>query len=506
MINEELKLEIKKLCNTFQEASISDAVDIAEHVGYFMLIRILDKEDAAKEKESLIFGTEYKSIFRKKEKYLKIENHLRWSKLKDSNIDDTYKALSSDINEFINDISNEQEYSYLKSISGISIRINKENIGSFTTIINQIDSLLNKYERNQGEIFEYLVTKIQPIKEEGRFVTPRHIVDMIVQLMDPKIEDIIMDPACGTGGFLVHSSEYIRKNYEKELHKRDNKEHFKSKMFNGLDSSSELARISNINMILHGIDGANIKCVNSLSDKNLDREKYTMIMTNVPFNGAFDKENVAGDVLKVIKDNSKIEGLFTALNINMLKVGGRCACIVPDGFVSSTKVFPRVRKKLVEEHKVEAVISIPAGVFKTKNKSGKESGVKSSIIIFTKTGCGGTNKVWFYDMEADGYSLDVKREKIEKNDIPDIINRFKNLDKELDRERTDKSFIVDLDEIKNKVVDYKGKSYYSLSITNYKVNVYEEVEYEDPRVMIKTIEILENEIYKNIQEIKALIK
>ena len=180
MLNEELKLEIEKLCNTFQEAFISDAVDMVEHVGYFMLIRKLDKEDAVKEKESLILGIEYKSVFRKKEKYLKIENRLRWSKLKDSNIDDTYKALSSDINEFINDISNEQQYSYLKSISGISIRINKENIGSFTKIINELDSLLNKYERSQGEIFEYLVTKIQPIKKEGRFVTPRHIVDMIV--------------------------------------------------------------------------------------------------------------------------------------------------------------------------------------------------------------------------------------------------------------------------------------------------------------------------------------
>ena len=499
LINEELKLEIEKLCNTFQDASISDAVDIAEHVGYFMLIRKLDKEDAAKEKENLILGIGYKSIFNKKEKYL------RWSNLKDSNIDDTYKALSTDINKFIDDISNEQQYSYLKSISGISIRINKENIGLFTKIINELESLLNKYERSQGEIFEYLVTKIQPIKEEGRFVTPRHIVDMIVQLMDPKIEDVIMDPACGTGGFLVHSSEYIRKNYENELHKRDNREYFKSKMFNGLDSSSELARISNINMILHGIDGANIKCVNSLSDKNLDREKYTMIMTNMPFNGALDKENVAGDVLKVIKDNSKIEGLFTALGIKMLKLGGRCACIVPDGFVSSTKVFPRVRKKLVEEHKVEAVISIPAGVFKTKNKSGKESGVKASIIIFTKTGCGGTDKVWFYDMEADGYSLDGKREKIEENDIPDIINRFKNLEKEEGRKRTEKSFLVEIDDIKDTVVDDKGKQYYSLAVQDYKMHVYEEIKYEDPEIIIDRIDKLEYEIVNGINEIKKLI-
>lgn len=505
MLNEELKLEIEKLCNTFQEAFISDAVDMVEHVGYFMLIRKLDKEDAVKEKESLILGIEYKSVFRKKEKYLKIENRLRWSKLKDSNIDDTYKALSSDINEFINDISNEQQYSYLKSISGISIRINKENIGSFTKIINELDSLLNKYERSQGEIFEYLVTKIQPIKKEGRFVTPRHIVDMIVQLMDPKMEDIIMDPACGTGGFLVHSIEYIRKKYENEFHKKENKEHFQEKMFSGLDSSSELARISNINMILHRINGTNIKCVNSLSDKNTDREKYTMIMTNMPFNGALDKDNVAGDVLKVIKDNSKIEGLFTALGIKMLKLGGRCACIVPDGFVSSTQVFPRVREELVEKHKVEAVISIPAGVFRTKNKSGKESGVKASIIIFTKTGCGGTDKVWFYDMEADGYSLDGKRDKVEANDIPDIINRFKNLDKEVERKRTEKSFLVDVYDIRNTVIDDNGKKYYSLSIQDYKIKIYEDIEYEEPKTIIDKIDRLNNEIDIITKDLKYMI-
>ena len=277
-------------------------------------------------------------------------------------------------------------------------------------------------------------------------------------------------------------------------------------MFNGLDSSSELARISNINMILHGIDGANIKCVNSLSDKNTDREKYTMIMTNMPFNGALDKDNVAGDVSKVIKGNSKIEGLFTALNINMLKVGGRCACIVPDGFVSSTQVFPRVRAELVEKHKVEAVISIPAGVFRTKNKSGKESGVKASIIIFTKTGCGGTDKVWFYDMEADGYSLDGKRDKVEANDIPDIINRFKNLDEEEGRNRTEKSFLVDIDDIRDTVVDDRGKQYYSLAVQDYKMKIYEDIEYEDPKVMINRIDRLETEIYNSIKEIKTILE
>ena len=499
MINEELKLEIEKLCDTFKEASISDAIDIAEHVGYFMLIRKLDKEDAIKEKECVILGETHKSIFDGKEQYL------RWSKLKNSNETDVYDALSGKINTFISEISIQEQYSYLENIKDISLRINKENIGSFTKIIDKLDSLLSNHERSIGDMFEYLSTKIPPIKENGRFITPRHIVDMIVQLMDPKLEDIIMDPACGTGGFLVYSSDYIKKNYENELHKKDNKEHFQNNMFNGLDSSSELVKIANINMIVHGINHSNIKCVNSLSDNNLDRDKYSLIMTNMPFNGVLDKDEVSGDILKVVKNNSKIEGLFTALNIKMLKLGGRCACIVPDGFVYSTKSFPNVREELVENHKLEAVISIPDGVFKTKNKSGKESGVKASIIIFTKTGCGGTDKVWFYDMEADGYSLDGKRDKIEDNDIPDIIHRFKNLDKEVDRDRTEKSFIVDVDDIRNTAVDDKGKKHYSLSIKDYKMKIYEEIEYEDPKIMIDRIETLECEISKGISELKWFI-
>lgn len=498
MINEKLRIDVEKLCDTFKEATISDPVDIAEHVGYFMIIRNLDKEDTAKEKENLALGIDHKSIFEGK------GEDLRWSKLKNSNQYDTYELLSDKINNFIDKTSKKEQYSYLKYIKDIKLNISKENIGVFTLIISQIDSLLNKYKRSQGDIFECLTTKIQPIKEEGRFVTPRHIVDMIIQLMDPKIEDIIMDPSCGTGGFLVYSSDYIRKNYEKELHKSCNKEHFQNEMFNGLDSSSELARISNINMILHGISGANIKCINSLSCKNSDRDIYTMIVNNMPFNGALNKDEVSGDISKTIEKNSKIEGLFTVLNIKMLKVGGRCACIVPDGFVYSTKSFTNVRKELVEKHKLEAVISIPSGVFRTKNKSGKESCVKASIIIFTKTGCGGTEKVWFYDMEADGYSLDGKRDKIEDNDIPDIIQRFKNLDKEIYRDRVEKSFLVDIENIR-RTIDDKEKQIYSLYIQDFKETVYEKIEYEDPKVLIEKIQSLNKEIGGNIEDLKNMI-
>jgi type I restriction enzyme M protein len=499
LLKEEIKIEVEKLCNTFKEATISDAIDIVEHVAYFIFLRKLDKEDARKEKESLVFHIDYDGVFKDGKEFL------RWSRVKNSNGNDIYELMTSKIRVFINDISNVDEYRYLRYIKDITLNINQDNIASFTKIIERIDKLLNNYEGMESQIYEYLVKKIPPIKEDGRFITPRHIIDMIIQLMEPKIDDTIMDAACGTGGFLVASSNYIKNNYESELHEKNNRNHFQSDLFNGLDSSTELSRIANINMILHGIDNGNIKCVNSLSESNSDRDKYTLIMSNIPFSGAIDKDEVSGDLAKIMKKSVNTQGLFTILNLQMLKLGGRCACIVPEGVVSSVQVFPNIREELVEKHKLEAVISMPSGMFKTNNKSGKESGAKASLLIFTKTGSGGTDKVWFYDMEADGYSLDDKRNKIEANDIPDIIHRFKNLDKEIDRERIEKSFLVDVEDIRQKTINNKGKKNYSLSIQEYKQNIYEELKYEDPKVMINNIEVLNKEIDIIIKEIKNMI-
>lgn len=245
-------------------------------------------------------------------------------------------------------------------------------------------------------------------------------------------------------------------------------------------------------MMLHGVDNPNIEYKDSLSEANTDKEKYTLVLANPPFKGSLDYEAVSSDLLKVTK-TKKTELLFLALFLRILKPGGRCASIVPDGVLfGSTAGHKAIRKEIVENHKLEAIISMPSGVFKPY------AGVSTAIMIFTKTGTGGTDKVWFYDMKADGYSLDDKRNPIEDNDITDIIERFNNLDKEVERKRTEQSFFVDVKEIRD--------NDYDLSINKYKEVEYEEVEYEAPRVILERIKKLEQEITDGIEELERMIE
>ena len=252
-----------------------------------------------------------------------------------------------------------------------------------------------------------------------------------------------------------------------------------------------MLRIGAMNMMTHGVESPFIEYRDSLSDQNLDKDKYSMILANPPFKGSLDADSVSADLLKVA-NTKKTELLFLALFIRMLKIGGRCACIVPDGVLfGSSNAHKQIRKTLIEDNRLEAVISMPSGVFKPY------AGVSTGILIFTKTGHGGTDKVWFYDMKADGYSLDDKRTQVKENDIPDIIERFKHLDNEIDRKRTEQSFFVDKEEI--------VKNDYDLSINKYKEVVYEKVEYPPTSEILAEIESLNNEINKNIAELKVLL-
>ena len=315
---------------------------------------------------------------------------------------------------------------------------------------------------------------------------------MMVELMNPQPNDIICDPACGTGGFLVGASDYLQKNYRNDiLMNKENREHYMNHMFHGFDMDRTMLRIGAMNMMTHGVESPFIEYRDSLSDQNLDKDKYSMILANPPFKGSLDADSVSADLLKVT-NTKKTELLFLALFIRMLKIGGRCACIVPDGVLfGSSNAHKQIRKTLIEDNRLEAVISMPSGVFKPY------AGVSTGILIFTKTGHGGTDKVWFYDMKADGYSLDDKRTQVKENDIPDIIERFKHLENEIDRKRTEQSFFVDKEEI--------VKNDYDLSINKYKEVVYEKVEYPPTSEILAEIESLNNEINKNIAELKVLL-
>lgn len=314
---------------------------------------------------------------------------------------------------------------------------------------------------------------------------------MIVELMKPTPEDTIIDPAMGSAGFLVSASEYLRKNHNDLFLVQGLKEHFHNTMFYGNDMDTTMLRIGAMNMMLHGVDAPNIEYRDSLSEDNKDAEKYTLVLANPPFTGSLDYESVSNDLLKIAK-TKKTELLFLSLFLRILKPGGRAAVIVPDGVLfGSSNAHKAIRKEIIDNNKLEAIISMPSGVFKPY------AGVSTGIMIFTKTGTGGTDKVWFYDMKADGFTLNDHRTPIGENDIPDIVSRFNNLQDEIERKRTEQSFFVPADEIRMQE--------YDLSINKYKKIKYEQIQYNTPQNIILTIEELEKDIISNLSLLKELI-
>ena len=300
------------------------------------------------------------------------------------------------------------------------------------------------------------------------------------------------EPACGTSGFLVAASDYLRETQKQDVFfVHENKAHYMSSMFHGYDMDRTMLRIGAMNMMTHGVENPKIEYRDSLSDQNPDKEKYSLILADPPFKGSLDADIVAADLLKVCK-TKKTELLFLALFLRMLKVGGRCACIVPDGVLfGSSKAHKDIRKAIVDSNRLEAVISMPSGVFKPY------AGVSTAVLIFTKTGHGGTDKVWFYDMKADGYTLDDKRSATEENDIPDIFARFRALDKEKDRKRTEQSFFVPAEEIR--------KNGYDLSVNKYKEVEYQAVEYPPTKELMGEIEELQKELAGELAKLREMI-
>ena len=342
----------------------------------------------------------------------------------------------------------------------------------------------------QGDLYEYMLGKLSTAGQNGQFRTPRHIIKMMVDLIQPTPDDVICDPACGTAGFLVGAAKYIRDHYEDTM-TQEQWDAYSSTMFTGFDTDRTMLRISAMNLMLHSIKSPEIDYKDSVSKQNDISSKYTICLANPPFKGTIDAESINAN-LKAVTNTKKTELLFLALFIRMLKIGGRCACIVPDGVLfGSSKAHKAIREELVERHQLIAVISMPSGVFKPY------AGVSTAVLIFTKTGAGGTDKVWFYDMKADGLSLDDKRSEINENDIPDIVSRFHNLEGEVDRKRTEQSFFVPKDEIKN--------NDYDLSINKYKETEYIPVEYPPTEEILAEIEKINKQVEKETTELRKLL-
>ena len=486
MITGELRSKVDKIWETFWTGGLTNPLEVIEQFTYLLFIKGLDDVETTKEAEATLLGVDFDRTFPED------KQELRWSKF--SNEGDAkkmYDIVQNKVFPFIKNLHGNKESAYAKYMEDAIFKIPTPLM--LSKIVDGINGIEFKKENDtKGDLYEYLLSKLSSAGTNGQFRTPRHIIDMIVKLMKPTPEDIIVDPAAGSAGFLVSSQQYLRDNHNDLFYVQGLKEHFNNTMFYGFDMDRTMLRIGAMNMMLHWVDNPNIEYKDSLSEVNTDKEKFTLVLANPPFKGSLDYEVVSADLLKVTK-TKKTELLFLALFLRILKTGGRCASIVPDGVLfGSIKGHKDIRKEIVENHKLEAIISMPSGVFKPY------AGVSTAIMIFTKTGSGGTEKVWLYDMKADGFSLDDKRNPVEENDINDIIERFSSLENEEDRKRTEQSFFVPVEEIR--------ENGYDLSINKYKEIEYEEIVYDAPSVILERIKELEKEITKGLEELEGMIE
>ena len=498
MITGELKNKIDSLWDIFASGGLVNPLEVIEQITYLMFIHDLDDSDNTRAKESAMLGLPYQSIFADEVKIGErtIDGaQLKWSVFHDFPADRMYSVTQEWVFPFIKKLHSDKNSAYSKYMDDAIFKLPTPLLLSkVVDSLDEIYEIMNKTQSSdvRGDVYEYVLSKIAQSGLNGQFRTPRHIIRMMVEMMDPSSNEVICDPACGTSGFLVAAGEYLKENKKEEIFfDKQKKEHYMNYMFHGYDMDRTMLRIGAMNMMTHGIDNPFIEYRDSLSDQNPDKDKYTLVLANPPFKGSLDAESVSGDLLKVCK-TKKTELLFLTLFLRILKIGGRCACIVPDGVLfGSSKAHKSIRKEIVENQRLEAVISMPSGVFKPY------AGVSTAILIFTKTEHGGTDNVWFYDMTADGFSLDDKRTPIADNDIPDIIERFKHLDQEADRKRTEKSFMVPKEDIVN--------NDYDLSINKYKEVEYIPVEYPPTSEIMANIHELEMEIGKNLAELEELI-
>lgn len=498
MITGELKNKIDSLWDIFAAGGLVNPLDVIEQITYLMFIHDLDDADNIKAKECAMLGLPFKSIFADEVTVgeRKINGkQLKWSVFHDYPAAQMYTVMQEDVFPFIKNLHADKNSAYSKYMDDAIFKLPTPLL--LSKVVDSLDDIYQMMNAAQsadvrGDVYEYLLSKISQSGLNGQFRTPRHIIRMMVELMKPTADDVICDPACGTSGFLVATGEYLKETQKEAIFfDRAKKDHFMNHMFFGYDMDRTMLRIGAMNMMTHGIESPFIEYRDSLSDQNQDKNKYSLILANPPFKGSLDYDMVSADLLKTCK-TKKTELLFIALFLRILRVGGRCACIVPDGVMFGlSKAHKAIRKALIEDNRLEAIISMPSGVFKPY------AGVSTGILVFTKTGHGGTDKVWFYDMKADGFSLDDKRTPIADNDIPDIIKRFNNREQEESRERTEQSFFVPKDEI--------VENDYNLSINKYKKVEYIPIEYPPTSEILAELKDLQEEIAKGLQELEGML-
>lgn len=537
MITGELKSQVDKIWNSFWTGGVANPLTVIEQLTYLIFIRRLDEMETLEEKKANQMGIDKKLEF-----FLADQQAFRWSHFKDKDPETMFNLFTRPDGNGLTVFEHMKQMdkkagAFAEFMKGATFMIPTARL--LDQVVQMIDKINMQDRDTKGDLYEYLLSKIATAGTNGQFRTPRHIIRMMVDMMQPQQEDTICDPSSGTAGFLVSSAEYLYENHQDWFLDAPFRKHFHNQMFTGIEFDATMLRIGAMNLQLHGIESPQLIGKDALSEANEDQTNmYSLILANPPFKGSLDYDVVESSLLSVSK-TKKTELLFISLILRMLKVGGRAAVIVPDGVLfGSSNAHKDLRKTLVEDQKLEGIISMPSGVFKPY------AGVSTAVLVFTKTNSGGTDHVWFYDMEADGFSLDDKRSLLlkpedypeedqklmpiaaeeqaeygiesnsspgpgevperrrgqeihSKNNIPDIQNRWQNREKEIDRARTEQSFLVARLEI--------AENDYDLSINRYKEIVYEEVEYDKPEVIIGQIERLDNERADILNQLKTLL-
>lgn len=485
MIVGEMKTSIDNLWMRFHTGGVSNPIDVIKQITYLMFIKRLDEIQTAKEKKALRLKKSIESpIYDESEE----QQELRWSRFKNLDAQSMFDLVRTRVFDFIKELGG-KDSTFAKYMQNAYLAI------PTPLVLEQVVAMISELEMSdqdtKGDVYEYMLSKIASSGDNGQFRTPRHIAKMMTELMRPTLEDTICDPACGTAGFLVAASEYIKKHYDATVFTKEFSEYYSKEMFHGCEFDETMIGIAAMNLMLHGVEQPDLYDKSSLDEDYKVEDRYSLILANPPFKGSLDENTIAKSLSSVLK-TKKTELLFLALILRILDTGGRCASIVPDGVLfGSDKAAKGIRQIIVDEHKLEAVISMPSGVFKPY------AGVSTAILIFTKTNSGGTDKVWFYDMRTDGFSLNDKRTPVEENNIPDILARYADLKNEEGRSRTDQSFLVPVTEIRE-----KG---YDLSINKYKEVVYEAKQYDEPKVILERLCGLDKEVAELNNELKLLL-
>jgi len=510
MLTGELRNQVDSIWNAFWTGGISNPLEVMEQITYLLFLRRLDDLHTLEERKSA-------TLKRPMERHVFPEGldpkgrpyaDLRWSRFKNFEARDMYTVVGEHVFPFLRTLGGDDS-TYAHHMKDARFTIPKAEL--LAKVVDLIDQVPMEDRDTKGDLYEYMLGKIASAGQNGQFRTPRHIIQLMVELMAPKPTDVVCDPAAGTCGFLVAVGEYLRQKHPEILHDPKLKAHFHQRLFHGFDFDNTMLRIGSMNMLLHGVENPEIVYRDSLSqDHASEIEKYTLVLANPPFAGSLDYEGTSKDLLDVVK-TKKTELLFLALFLRLLKPGGRAAVIVPDGVLfGSSKAHKELRRMVVEDQKLEAVISLPAGVFRPY------AGVSTGIVVFTKTNSGGTDHVWFYDMEADGWSLDDKRnpllseEKLgvlaqdltdaehEKNNLPDVLSRWgARAAAERKRPRTAQSFCVPKAEI--------AAQGYDLSLNRYQEVVHETIDHESPAKVLGDLKAIEAEIQQGLTELEGML-